>query len=75
MRFTRNEIRSIKAYEAQGFTHAEAIKMRVFDTLHNLLFCEMTEDERYSEENLPLNEKYESLIVELGIKNQKGRLK
>ena len=67
MRFTRNEVRSIKAYMEQGFTHSEAVKMRIFDTLHNLLFCEMDEDERYSEENLPLIEKYESLIVELGI--------
>ena len=67
MKSTRNEIRSIKAYMEQGFTRGEAVKMRIFDTLHNLLFCEMSEDERYSEENLPLIEKYESLIVELGI--------
>lgn len=67
MKSTRNEIRSIKAYMEQGFTRGEAVKMRIFDTLHNLLFCEMDEDERYSEENLPLIEKYESLIVELGI--------
>ena len=67
MTFTRNEIRSIKAYEAQGFTHAEALKMRICDVLSNLLFCEMTEEERYSEENATLLERYESLVKELGI--------
>jgi hypothetical protein len=67
MRFTRNKIRSTKAYEAQGFTRAESVKMRVCDVLGNLLFCEMTEDERYSEENKHLLERYENLVKELGI--------
>jgi hypothetical protein len=67
MRYTRNEVRSIKAYMGQGFTHGEAVKMKIFDILHNKLFCDMDEDERYSDENLPLIEKYENLIVELGI--------
>lgn len=64
---TRNEIRSIKGYMEQGFTRAESVKMRVCDVLGNLLFCEMTEDERYSEKNEHLLERYESLVKELGL--------
>jgi hypothetical protein len=64
---TRNEIRSIKGYMDQGFTRAESVKMRVCDVLGNLLFCEMTEDERYSEENEHLLARYENLVKELGI--------
>lgn len=64
---TRNEIRSIKGYMGQGFTHAESVKMRVCDVLGNLLFCEMTEEERYSEENEHLLERYENLVKELGL--------
>jgi len=64
---TRNKIRSIKGYMDQGFTRAESVKMRVCDVLGNLLFCEMTEDERYSEQNEHLLERYENLVKELGL--------
>ena len=67
MEFTRTEIRSIKAYMEMGFSRAEAVKVRIFDVLGNLIFCEMTEEERYSEENEPLLERYNRLMEELGI--------
>lgn len=63
----RNEIRSIKGYMDQGFTRTESVKMRVCDVLGNLLFCEMTEEERYSEENEHLLERYKNLVKELGL--------
>lgn len=64
---TRNEIRSTKFYMGQGFSHKEAVQMRVFDVLSNRLFCEMTEEERYSEENEHLVKRYENLMAQLGI--------
>ena len=67
MEFTRTEIRSIKAYMEMGFSRAEAVKVRIFDVLANLIFCEMTEEERYSEENEPLLKRYDDLMKELGI--------
>jgi hypothetical protein len=61
------KIRSIKFYTVQGFSHKEAVQMRIFDVLAIRLFCEMTEEERYSEENEHLVKRYENLMAQLGI--------
>jgi hypothetical protein len=61
------KIRSIKFYTAQGFSHKEAVQMRIFDVLAIRLFCEMTEEKRYSEENAHLIKKYDGLMAQLGI--------
>lgn len=58
---TKNTIYTAEEYMAQGFTAEEVPLITYFDILHNTL-CDMTKEERESEEVQPIWERYERLV-------------